>query len=544
MFAIQYEIGMADGVANGNFGPGTQAGLQAQGSLSQGSTDSTKYFVHLFQAALTFNGYPTSYDGVFSAGTKAQTQAFQTFCKLAVSGNADFQTWASLLVSTGDVNRPGTAVDCITTITTPRAQTLYSNGYRIVGRYLTNTPVADPLDKNIKPGELATIFANNLKVFPIFQEGGTDLTYFTNSKGLSAGQRAYDAAIGYGFKRGTTIYFAVDFDVVEDEVYAYIVPYFQGIRKAISDRGDYYRVGIYASRNTCSIVSNQGLAELSFVSGMSTGYSGNLGFPLPRNWAFDQILEYTIGSGTGEIGIDKDIASGLDAGQSAVDAPATGLDVTLPSNVLTAWSLDVSNWLTGKMNIGQKEIAIRSRFQVTQLGIDHDALITSLARGYRMRKSFIQTVLLWEAAVESVIDVGGDLEVQATYASIFAGGPTPPVMVYDSSTGPCQIFAKTAIEAINWARTKGLTSLPARSLSNQADMWTIWLQLHNDEEFNLTMAALVLLKAAADKSVTNVLNPSAVDVQAVLGKYNGEPQYGVDNYPLYQLLEGYNAAAR
>ena len=98
----------------------------------------------------------------------------------------------------------------ITTITAARAQTLYANGYRAIGRYLTNTPVADPLDKNIKPGELATIFANNLRVFPIFQEGGTDLSYFSKAKGLVAGQRAYDAAIGYGFKRGTVIYFAVD----------------------------------------------------------------------------------------------------------------------------------------------------------------------------------------------------------------------------------------------------------------------------------------------------------------------------------------------
>lgn len=544
MLAIQYEIGMADGVANGNFGPGTQAGIQAQAMLSQGSTDTTKYFVHLFQAALTFNGFPTSYDGVFGAGTKSQSQSFQSFCKLTVNGNADYQTWASLLVSTGDVNRPGTAVDCITTITTARAQTLYSNGYRIVGRYLTNTPVADPLDKNIKAGELATIFANNLKVFPIFQEGGTDLTYFTNAKGLTAGQRAYDAATGYGFKRGTTIYFAVDFDVVEDEVYAYIVPYFQGIRKAISDRGDYYRVGIYASRNTCSIVSNKGLAELSFVSGMSTGYSGNLGFPLPLNWAFDQILEYTIGSGAGEIGIDKDIASGLDAGQSAVDAPTSGLDVGLPSNVHAQWGFDVGAELDNELNFGQKQIAIRSRFDVTQLGLQHDAVITSLARGYRMRKSFVQTVLLWEAAAESVTDVAADVAVIATYASIFDGGPTPPAMVYDSSTGPCQVFAKTAIEAINWARTQGLTSLPARSLSNQADMWTIWQKLHNDEEFNITMATLTLLKAAADKNVASVLNPTAADVHAVLAKYNGDQDYGDLHYPLYQLVEGYNAAAR
>lgn len=80
-----------------------------------------------------------------------------------------------------------------------------------------------------------------------------------------------------------------------------------------------YRVGIYGARNVCSQVSDRGLAVNSFVSGMSTGFSGNLGYPLPRNWAFDQILEYSIGAGAGAIGIDKNIKSGRDQGQGAVD---------------------------------------------------------------------------------------------------------------------------------------------------------------------------------------------------------------------------------
>jgi peptidoglycan hydrolase-like protein with peptidoglycan-binding domain len=53
---------------------------------------------------------------------------------------------------------------------------------------------------------------------------------------------------------------------------------------------------------------------------MSTGFSGNLGYPLPSNWAFDQILEYSIGSGAGAIGIDKNIQSGADRGQTSVDS--------------------------------------------------------------------------------------------------------------------------------------------------------------------------------------------------------------------------------
>lgn len=52
MFAIQYELGMADGVANGTFGPGTQSGgLKASGTVGTGSVDGAKRFVRLFQAA-------------------------------------------------------------------------------------------------------------------------------------------------------------------------------------------------------------------------------------------------------------------------------------------------------------------------------------------------------------------------------------------------------------------------------------------------------------------------------------------------------------
>lgn len=324
MLSIQYEIGMSDGVANGNFGPGTMQGLRDQGNVGLGSVDSSKRFVRLFQAALTFNQYPTAFSGTFSASTQSVVNSFQAFAALPVSGRADFATWASLLVSTGDTTRQGRAVDCITTITQPRAQTLLAHGYQMVGRYLTNYPGPNPLDKKIKPGELNTILANGLSVFPIFQEGGDGFDYFSDSQGYAAGRAAHAAATEYGFKPGTVIYFAVDFDALQDEVWAVVVPHFQGINRAFAQIPSPFQVGIYGARNTCSIVSGQGLAALSFVSGMSTGYSGNLGFPLPANWAFDQILEYSIGSGVGAIAIDKDIVSGRDLGQNSL-APSVTL---------------------------------------------------------------------------------------------------------------------------------------------------------------------------------------------------------------------------
>ncbi|ALS56562.1 glycoside hydrolase domain-containing protein, partial [Rathayibacter toxicus] len=328
IYAVQYEVGLADGTANGFLGSATKAGLQSEAAhLVQGSTDSSHYFVHLFQAALTFNKYYNGpYDGIFSAKIVEIVKSLQEAALLPQTGEADRKTWASVLVSTGDSERMDSAkaVDCITTITTENAKTLKAAGYAIVGRYLTNTPnVDDPTDKNIKPGELATIFANDLSVFPIFQEGGTESSFFTYEKGKIAAERAHNAALSYGFLPGTTIYFAVDFDASEDDVYSNIVPFFQGIKDKWAECPSLgqYKVGIYGVRNACSIVSEKGLASLSYVSDMSYTWRGNIGFTLPKNWAFDQIKEYPIGSGDGKINIDKNIVSGRDSGQKSVKVP-------------------------------------------------------------------------------------------------------------------------------------------------------------------------------------------------------------------------------
>ncbi|KZX20370.1 glycoside hydrolase domain-containing protein [Rathayibacter tanaceti] len=342
VFALQFELGIADGVATGDVGPMTRSKLKdAAPTTTPGTVDSTGYLIHLLQAGLVANGYYTDgpYDGSYSPAVVAAVRSFQGFAALPASGNADYATWCSLLVSSGDPERSAeqgaTAADCSTDHVTPaRARLLTDNGYRVIGRYLTNTPVADYNDKKIQPGELAAITGAGLRVFPIFQEGGDAVDGFSYARGFAAAQKAHAAARGYGFRAGATIYFAVDFDALETEVNSAVVPHFQGVKDGLASVGSRYAVGIYAARNTCRIVREKGLASLCFVSGMSTGYSGNLGFPLPQGWAFDQVKEYVIGSGTDAMNIDKNIASGRDSGADAFD-PAQ----TFP---------DYADWLSGR----------------------------------------------------------------------------------------------------------------------------------------------------------------------------------------------------
>lgn len=226
MLAIQFQIGMSDDVANGVFGPGTQAGLRA----NQLSTGSTGRWVQLFSAAMVFNQRGgASFTDVFTSDLSGLVSEFQDFVKLPVTGRGDFQTWASLLVSHGDRTRPGQAVDCVTEITTARAQTLRAHGYQVVGRYLSNV-AGTRLNKRIQLGELDTIAANGLRCFPIFQTYGDFSEYFRADQGASDALAAIDRARFYGFKAGTRIYFAVDFDALDYEVTERVIPYFRGIK--------------------------------------------------------------------------------------------------------------------------------------------------------------------------------------------------------------------------------------------------------------------------------------------------------------------------
>ncbi|QIE35671.1 DUF1906 domain-containing protein [Bacillus tropicus] len=326
VFAIQYEEGLQDGVANGDFGPKTQEKIQSV-VLKEGSTGP---FVYLFQAALIFNGHDVPFDGNYSAFVATQLKQFQNFSLLKATGVSDFQTWASLLVSTGDPERPAKACDCSTEVTPERAKTLVAAGYETVGRYLTNADVKDPKNKKIQDGEINNIFAAGLSIFPIYQTNGGDKEYFNAKQGDEDAIKAYKAALYHGFPSGTTIYFAVDFDPNGDEIKDKILPHFKAINERMKKLGNgYYDIGVYGSRNVCIQVSDKKYATYSFVSGMSTGFSGNLGFPLPTNWAFDQIKEYTIGSGNSSIRIDKDIKSGRDNGVSKMEKDSNNLSITM-----------------------------------------------------------------------------------------------------------------------------------------------------------------------------------------------------------------------
>lgn len=314
IYAIQAEEKLPVGTANGNFGPATKRCcptlpyLDAEKDYTgqpYGADDISR-FRQLFSFALYVNGYG---DGSYTnAWDESSVREFQRFMAIPETGVGDLNTWMAATVSCGNTSRTAKAADCATILTPAKAQTLKDNGYEVIGRYLTGY-VGSGVSKALTEEEITIIFNAGLRFFPIYQTSGRNASYFTEKKGTEDAQAAVEAAENLRIPYQTVIYFAVDFDAMDYQITNNVIPYFKAVSEYINGSHK-YSVGIYGARNVCTRVSQKGYAVYSFVGDMSTGYSGNLGYLMPSNWAFDQFATVRIGTGDGQLEIDKDAFSG------------------------------------------------------------------------------------------------------------------------------------------------------------------------------------------------------------------------------------------
>ena len=64
----------------------------------------------------------------------------------------------------------------------------------------------------------------------------------------------------------------------------YIIKYFQEIYGVFNSslNGKQYKIGVYGPRQICIALADKMLTTSSFVSDMSSGFTGNCGYPLPE----------------------------------------------------------------------------------------------------------------------------------------------------------------------------------------------------------------------------------------------------------------------
>ncbi|QUH16850.1 DUF1906 domain-containing protein [Lacticaseibacillus rhamnosus] len=308
IYALQRAVGISADVANGNFGDATNAALKNV-QLSVGSTG---LLVKIVKYGLYLNSmYSGDFSESFGSDVATSIIRFRKFMKYPneTSGIADYTVIKGLVTSNGDTGRDSIALDTATQLTAEDVKHFRDYGFSIVGRYLTGTVGTDFKPKNLTPTEIKTILDGGMKFFPIYEDGGYVETYFTASQGQKDAQTAIKTALNLELPAGTVIYFAVDVDFQEGDIDGTVIPYIKAIQNILSQ--SIYNTGVYGTRNVCLHAEKIGI-RYSFVANMSYGWSGNLGFKMPTNWAFDQFTEYSI-YGTD---IDQISSSGKDKGVS------------------------------------------------------------------------------------------------------------------------------------------------------------------------------------------------------------------------------------
>lgn len=333
-FALQYEFGMSDEVANGNFGPGTMAGLKSNATVGIGSTDSSHNYVRLFQAALRFNRYDAPFTGNFDFNTSSIAREFQDFMELQLTGNGNYSTWCSLLTSSGDNTISTKGFDTSTQLTLPQALGARAQGYTHVGRYTVGA------GKFLTSGELDAIRQSGLKLFPIHQRYNDSANSMTYEAGTTQGLEALERGRVLGLPKDSLIFFSVDFDPVGEIIYGSVLTFFQGINDIMKlGIRRKFRVGIYGTRNVCQVIMTEGKSAGAFVAGMSTGFSGNMGFPMPEKWQYNQILELSEGLGGITTRIDHVVVSSNAEAVDLSQVISPPIERNSPSNTATGFDI-------------------------------------------------------------------------------------------------------------------------------------------------------------------------------------------------------------
>ena len=129
---------------------------------------------------------------------------------------------------------------------------LRRNGIESVIRYISRSHSA----KCIDVGELQALIDAGVAVGIIYEMDGGSPAFGGLAASINATCGGYDGAYALrtlqalGVPQGAVVYFAVDTDVDNnDDINAYVIPYFQAAKQAM---GDAYRIGAYGCGATCA----------------------------------------------------------------------------------------------------------------------------------------------------------------------------------------------------------------------------------------------------------------------------------------------------
>jgi len=198
-----------------------------------------------------------------------------------------------------------------------------------------------------------------------------------------------------------------------------------------------------------------------------------------------------------------------------------------------------------RFSVAHPKYLIESLKQV----LEYDYTITRYCNMYKIPKEFVQTVLLRELWCYNDLDIAADVLVIEYYDWKYHGGTPPAVQRTDSSTGIAQIFANTAIHALNNADDRGFLDLAERyDPQKWQDVWATWSSMHYNTDVSIRNCALVILNCQYEFSEIcpywSFYSYNNTQIKKILARYNGygdEAQaYGEDCFEFFSLFREVN----
>lgn len=139
--------------------------------------------------------------------------------------------------------------------------------------------------KTITAAEAKLLSREGFGIIAIFQDNNTSAASFSFDKGKAAGMKAMAAAQAIGQPKGSSIFFAVDYDASTADIDGPISEYFRGIRHAI---GTSFLIGSYGGGTLHSRLLEHRFVDLAWIS-MSRLFNGTQGFFYSNRWAMRQL---------------------------------------------------------------------------------------------------------------------------------------------------------------------------------------------------------------------------------------------------------------
>jgi RHS repeat-associated protein len=332
---------------------------------------------------------------------------------------------------------------------------------------------------------------------------------------------------------------------------------------AAKDGGNWY---VYCANNPVTNVDPSGLKTkgqvIAYGSGgydveqiqqflRTNGYLGKDGKPITVDGDFGINTQFAVKTFQKRRGLTVDGLVG-DKTWQAMGFPISGPDVfggkrsSAYTTLLDSLSKSVNNYKTFWQTVGTA--LYNSDKEALDTVLSYDAVISQSAQEFKIDKAMIQAILFQEIRFFNLLDAVDGIVI-ATYNYKFRCEeysnmpwyekmtvipPIPPIYQReDSSTGLGQIFASTAIDALNWQ-----AKYTKYDKSNWKTVWDIWSKLHYDNEYNVYMVGLVL---AHKKYLIQNNNP-----QLIMQRYNGTgdlaKKYGIVTQEYYNAFKKYNSS--